>query len=118
MSRLRARLAVLIRLILALGLACAPLSQPMAMAALVAPAQAAATAGCPHHAQAAKADPAPAKPGDCCVKKGSPCHCAMAIALPTAALPMPAPALTEPPLARPAGTVSRLSAPETPPPRT
>lgn len=111
---LPAWLAALIRFLLVCGLACAPLAQPMAMAALAAPQADAAPSGCPHHAQAA---PAPAKPGDCCYKKGSPCHCAMALALPTAALPMPAPTLSEPPHSAARLSVSRLPAPEPPPPR-
>jgi hypothetical protein len=112
--RLRALLDTLIRLLLVLGLAVSPLAQPLAMAALMTPAapQAQADSGCPHHAKAAQP-----KPGDCCFKPGSACHCAMAAALPTAALPAPATGLSDHPVSAPRLTVSRLAAPEPPPPR-
>lgn len=115
--RIRAAFAALIRLMLVLGLACSPLAQPLAMAAPAAPQQAAAGA-CPHHAKSAQSGPEQPKPGECCFKKGSACHCAMTVALPTSALPVTASASSDHPVSAPRLTSSILPAPEPPPPRT
>ena len=113
----RSFLALLLRLILALGLAFSPLAQPMAMAALADAQPAQGSSGCPHHAQAASADAGQPRPGECCYKKGSACHCAMAVALPAATLPAATPSLSDHPVSVPRLSASVLPAPEPPPPR-
>lgn len=114
---LRATFDALIRLMVVLGLVCSPMAHALAMAAMTAPQTASASAGCPHHAKSAQASPEPAKPGDCCVKKGSACHCAMAVALPTAALPAALSTPSEHPVSVPRLIASILPTPEPPPPR-
>jgi len=113
----RSTLAILLRLILALGLAFSPLAQPLALAALATPQPAQVEGGCPHHAQAANADSSQPRPGECCYKKGAACHCAMAAALPAATLPAPTPSLSDHPVSVPRLSASVLPAPEPPPPR-
>ena len=108
-----------LRLLLVLSLAFSPLAQPLALAALPdAPAEQ-ADAVCPHHAApAGQPDSPPADPpGQCCHLKGVPCHCAMALALPTPDLPAPPAQASE----HPTSAVLLVSAltppPEPPPPR-
>jgi hypothetical protein len=115
--RIRAAFDALVRLMLVLGLACSPLAQPMAMAALAAP-QPETAAGCPHHSESAQVGSNQSKPGECCYQKGSPCHCAMALALPTSALPATAAAGSDHPVSAPRLIASILPSPEPPPPRT
>ncbi|NTV95835.1 MAG: hypothetical protein HGA75_10520 [Thiobacillus sp.] len=116
MKTLRAALHALIRLFLVLGLACSPLAQPMALAALAAP-QAESTGGCPHHAKQGLAGSHQGKPGDCCYKKGTPCHCAMTVALPTSFAPAFEAPSSDHPVSAPRLAASVLPAPEPPPPR-
>ena len=117
--RIRAAFEALVRTMLVLGLAFSPLAQPMALAALGSTPPA-VMAGCPHHAksmqnQAGSEQP---KPGDCCYKMGTPCHCAMTVALPvTLALTIEA-AGSEHPVSVPRLVASLLPTPEPPPPRT
>lgn len=113
--RLRAALAAALRGALVLALACSPLAHPTALAALAVPAQAEPSGCCPHHAKAGHA--APAQPGDCCFSPGSACHCAMAAALPAAALPALAPPPSDHPLAVPRLAAWPPRSPEPPPPR-
>lgn len=117
--RIRAAFEALVRLMLVLGLAFSPLAQPMALAALATVPQE-SMAGCPHHAKSAQlhASPEQPRPGDCCYKKGSPCHCAMTVALPaTITLTIEA-AASEHPVSAPRLAASLLPTPEPPPPRT
>jgi len=116
---IRAAFEALVRTLLVLGLAFSPLAQPMALAALGSAPQA-AMAGCPHHADSMQNNTGPEqpKPGDCCYKKGSPCHCAMTVALPaTITLTIEA-AASEHPVTAPRLAASLLPTPEPPPPRT
>lgn len=118
MQRLHAALRRLLHLVLVLGLACSPLAQPMALAALAVPQQQ-GIGGCPLHAQAGKrlGGLDKLKPGECCCKKGSPCHCAMTIALPVAAVLATAPQASDHPVSVPHLAASTLTPPEPPPPR-
>lgn len=118
MARMQATFAALVRLFLVVGLACLPLSQPMALAALTtAPEQAElAVSACPHHAQGGQAEAG--KAGSCCAAQGSSCHCAMALALPTAILPMLTQAISDHPVSVPRLAAGRIAIPDTPPPRT
>jgi len=117
--RLHATLAAALRAALVLALACSPLGQPMALAALAAPPQEPAAGGCTHHAQAAQpaAEPIETAPGGCCCKKGSSCHCAMTVALPTAAALALASPASDHPVAAPQLVAASLPSPEPPPPR-
>lgn len=117
--RLRAAVEILLRLVLALGLAFAPLAHALNMATLVVPIQAGASGGCPHHAKSAErpASAEQTQAGECCVKKGSACHCAMALALPTAFVATPSAAGSDHPVSAPRLAASLLPAPEPPPPR-
>lgn len=113
---MRAARALLLRLVLALGLVFSPLSQPLALASLAAPAPADGQGGCPHHA--ATADAEQPVPGECCYMKGAGCHCAMAVALPTMPMTMLAEAVSDHPVSAPVLAASSLPPPEPPPPRT
>jgi hypothetical protein len=115
-KRLPAAFDVLIRLMLVLGLAYTPLAQAFAMAAMTSPQQESASV-CPHHAEAGKADSAPSKPGGCCAKKGSACHCAMTLALVSSTLPATSSASSDHPVSAPRLISSAQPAPESPPPR-
>lgn len=119
MKALRAALLALLRIVLVLGLASAPLGQPMALAALAAPLQDPAASGCPHHARSAQAAAGPfqVKPGECCHKKGSPCHCAMTVALPASGAPALAASTSDHPVSVPHLVTAILPSPEPPPPR-
>lgn len=114
----RAGLDLLLRLTLALGLVFSPLAQPLAMASLATP-QPASAGGCPHHAKSAQMQAAPEqpKPGECCFKKGSACHCAMAVALPTTTRALPVASGSDHPDSAPRLACSLLPTPEPPPPR-
>jgi hypothetical protein len=114
---LGATLTLLLRLILALGLAFSPLAQPLALAALAAPQPAQAEGGCHQHSQAGDTDAGDASPGECCYQKGTVCHCAMALTLPAMSLPSAAPPVSDHPLSVPRLGASILPAPEPPPPR-
>lgn len=114
-------LATLFRLLLIAGLVFSPLAQPFALASLATPQQdtpPAASGACPYHAATADAGhPSREAPGRCCFKKGSACHCAMSVALPSMALPRPPEATTSHPLSAPLLSASNLPPPEPPPPR-
>lgn len=116
MLRTRTALVTLLRLVLALCLAFSPLAQPMAIAALAGPEEMNA---CPHHARAGMhaAGMLDTQPGECCCKKGSPCHCAMTVALPTSVVASFPPVQSAHPVTVPRLAASVLPAPEPPPPR-
>ena len=114
---LNATFDALVRVMLVLALAFSPLAHPQAMAA-AAP-QSKVVSACPHHAKSAQhpSGSNQTKPGECCYKKGSACHCAMAIALPTLAMATLPATLSEHPVSAPRLIASSLTTPETPPPR-